>query len=359
MENVTLIKGYFKDSMDISANIDAVGKIAVLRLDGDWYESTKICLEKFYDKVVDGGVIIIDDYGHFIGAKRATDEFRAANNIVSPLIQTDYTEHYWIKRESVNIHEDIWTCSDEMRHDIADFFKDNAQYTLAEIGAHKGYSTRILSQIFSRVYAVDNSVEWTNFSKQFNKDRTNIEYVMLDIYKDSWEILPEDIDVAFIDAMHTYETCRSDILNSIRQFKSLKYLVFDDYGVWPGVRTVIDEMLANKFLVFERYIGLTDIPGPSEIVTNTHEGIICSVAKRDLRILENKTYSWQNHTITFLENGMMNAFGYGYYTQIDTYIFQAIFGWRKHTLVFNKDYTEFVSTRFGDDEQIIGLVQRS
>ena len=69
----------------------------MLRLDGDWYESTKICLEKLYDKVVVGGVIIIDDYGHWVGAKNATDEFRTTNNIVSPLLQTDYTEYYWIK----------------------------------------------------------------------------------------------------------------------------------------------------------------------------------------------------------------------------------------------------------------------
>jgi hypothetical protein len=56
-----------------------------------------VCLEKLYDKVIEGGIIIIDDYGHFFGAKRATDEFRQQNNIVAPLIQTDYTEHYWIK----------------------------------------------------------------------------------------------------------------------------------------------------------------------------------------------------------------------------------------------------------------------
>jgi hypothetical protein len=99
MDNVTLVKGFFKDTLNVQENIDKLGKIAVLRLDGDWYESTKICLDKLYDKVIDGGVIIIDDYGHFIGAKRATDEFRQNRDILSPLIQTDYTEYYWIKGE--------------------------------------------------------------------------------------------------------------------------------------------------------------------------------------------------------------------------------------------------------------------
>lgn len=97
MQNVTLIKGFFNDTLNIQENVDSIENIGVLRLDADWYESTKICLEKLYDKVVIGGVIIIDDYGHWIGAKLATDEFRNKNNIVSPLIKTDYTEHYWIK----------------------------------------------------------------------------------------------------------------------------------------------------------------------------------------------------------------------------------------------------------------------
>jgi len=97
MNNVTLLKGFFHDTLQNQENINNIGKIAVLRLDSDWYESTKICLEKLYNNVIEGGVIIIDDYGHFVGAKTATDEFREQNNIKSPLIQTDYTEHYWIK----------------------------------------------------------------------------------------------------------------------------------------------------------------------------------------------------------------------------------------------------------------------
>jgi len=105
MNNVKLIKGFFQDTLQIQENIDNIGEIAILRLDGDWYESTKICLEKLYDKVIDGGVIIIDDYGHWIGAKRAVDEFRDKHNIVNNLIKSDYTEHYWIKEEFIVKHK--------------------------------------------------------------------------------------------------------------------------------------------------------------------------------------------------------------------------------------------------------------
>lgn len=97
LNNVIFVKGFFNETLNNSENIVKLDKIAVLRLDGDWYESVKICLEKLYDQVIIGGVIIIDDYGHWVGAKNAVDEFRNKLNITSPLLQTDYTEHYWIK----------------------------------------------------------------------------------------------------------------------------------------------------------------------------------------------------------------------------------------------------------------------
>lgn len=50
-------------------------KIAILRLDTDWYESSKYELEQMYDNVVSGGVIIFDDYYHWDGQRRATDDF--------------------------------------------------------------------------------------------------------------------------------------------------------------------------------------------------------------------------------------------------------------------------------------------
>jgi hypothetical protein len=56
-------------------------KIAILRLDTDWYESSKYELEQMYDNVVNGGVIIFDDYYHWDGQRRATDDFFSSRNI--------------------------------------------------------------------------------------------------------------------------------------------------------------------------------------------------------------------------------------------------------------------------------------
>ena len=56
-------------------------KIAILRLDTDWYESSKFELEKLFDNVVAGGVVIFDDYYHWDGQRRATDDFFKSRNI--------------------------------------------------------------------------------------------------------------------------------------------------------------------------------------------------------------------------------------------------------------------------------------
>jgi hypothetical protein len=71
-------------------------KIAVLRLDTDFYESTKAELEALYPRLVKGGVLIIDDYGHWDGARRAVDEYFA--NVPRPFFHaSDYTGRIGVK----------------------------------------------------------------------------------------------------------------------------------------------------------------------------------------------------------------------------------------------------------------------
>jgi O-methyltransferase len=72
------------------------GRIALLRLDTDWYESTKIELEVLYPRLTRGGVLIIDDYGHWMGARKATDDYFLGHNI--ELEKVDKTARRVIKR---------------------------------------------------------------------------------------------------------------------------------------------------------------------------------------------------------------------------------------------------------------------
>lgn len=72
-EKVNFIKGWFEDT--VTKHGKDVGDIAILRIDADWYDSTKVCLDNLFDQVVPGGGIIIDDYGTCHGCKKAVDEF--------------------------------------------------------------------------------------------------------------------------------------------------------------------------------------------------------------------------------------------------------------------------------------------
>lgn len=91
MQNIYFHKG------DIRAvNIEDIPiKIANLRLDNDWYELYKFELPIFEPNVTNGGVITIDDYGHWNGCKEAVDDYINGKNI--NLIKIDYTGVYWIK----------------------------------------------------------------------------------------------------------------------------------------------------------------------------------------------------------------------------------------------------------------------
>jgi O-methyltransferase len=72
------------------------GPLALLRLDTDWYESTRHELAHLYPRLASGGVLVIDDYGHFEGARRAVDEYFAAHEPVL-LTRIDYTGRLAVK----------------------------------------------------------------------------------------------------------------------------------------------------------------------------------------------------------------------------------------------------------------------
>lgn len=92
-QQVVFLKGLFRDTLPAAP----IERIAVLRLDGDLYESTRDGLV-LYPKLSPGGALIADDYFLFEGQRRAIDEFRDAHGIADPIIRIDHFGGYWIKR---------------------------------------------------------------------------------------------------------------------------------------------------------------------------------------------------------------------------------------------------------------------
>ena len=88
-------KGWFEDTLPTASR--EIGPIAVLHVDGDWYDSVYTVLEHLYGLVVPGGAIAIDDYAGVPGAGRATDDFKRAAGDRAALVRVDQTGVYWRK----------------------------------------------------------------------------------------------------------------------------------------------------------------------------------------------------------------------------------------------------------------------
>lgn len=91
---------YVRGKVEDTVPGQAPERIALLRLDTDWYESTRHELEQLYPRLVPGGVLVIDDYGHWEGAKKAVDEYFAARPCAPLLVRVDYTGRVAVKTQA-------------------------------------------------------------------------------------------------------------------------------------------------------------------------------------------------------------------------------------------------------------------
>jgi len=94
-DNVRFVEGKIEETIPQTLP----ERICLLRLDTDWYESTKHALIHLYPRLVGHGVLIIDDYGHWRGAREATDAYFQQSKTKPFLNRIDYTGRLLIKTE--------------------------------------------------------------------------------------------------------------------------------------------------------------------------------------------------------------------------------------------------------------------
>jgi O-methyltransferase len=90
-DQVQFLPGWFKDSLRTTS----IDRLAILRADGDMYESTTQILTYLYPKLSVGGYCIIDDYGAVPGCRQATDDYRRQQGVTEPLQWIDWTGVFW------------------------------------------------------------------------------------------------------------------------------------------------------------------------------------------------------------------------------------------------------------------------
>jgi len=93
-DQVKFLKGWFRDTLPDAP----IEKLAILRLDGDMYESTMDALKSLYDRVSPSGFIIVDDYGAYDYCRKAVHDFREQREISAEIHRIDWTGVYWRKQ---------------------------------------------------------------------------------------------------------------------------------------------------------------------------------------------------------------------------------------------------------------------
>lgn len=135
---------------------------------------------------------------------------------------------------------DYSTTSHKFKRELYQFCIDNDLKTGCELGSCMGYTTRIMANCLNKVYSVDVNFEK---NKTLNRDLDNIIYIKHNLYGPKALEILDNIDICLIDANHDYQYVLKDIKTAIGL--GSQYLVFDDYGLFKGVRRAVDESFDN------------------------------------------------------------------------------------------------------------------
>ena len=92
-DKVKFLKGWFKDTLPTAP----IEQLALVRLDGDMYESTMDGITNLYPKLAKGGFLLVDDFGGLEGCRKAIMDYREAHGITEEIKKVDWTGVYWRK----------------------------------------------------------------------------------------------------------------------------------------------------------------------------------------------------------------------------------------------------------------------
>eukprot|EP00933_Yihiella_yeosuensis_P020984 TRINITY_DN16716_c0_g1_i3.p1 TRINITY_DN16716_c0_g1~~TRINITY_DN16716_c0_g1_i3.p1 ORF type:complete len:366 (+),score=87.12 TRINITY_DN16716_c0_g1_i3:84-1181(+) len=170
---------------------------------------------------------------------------------------------------------------------------------MTQVGRFRGDTTAVLSSIFGKVISIDREPSYAAQASKLVKDRIpqgNVLFLSADVYMDSWSsfTIGNDIVVAIIDAVHSFEAVTADIRNALRHCgHSLRWLVFDDWGMPEermgeqfGVRRAVQAFEASGHLRCAVSLGLPtssvmvlDDENAPPVLFEAPEGQVCEVLK--------------------------------------------------------------------------------
>ena len=198
----------------------------------------------------------------------------------------DLVKHYYTYNETDRLlnlvnHKDTFknATSRKFKSDLIEFFKDDKykEMSVLELGACQGDTTRVFSELFKKVYAVDRDPENIQILKQKCKDVDNVEASLMDVTNDTWNF--PKVDVVFVDASHDYPQVAIDIQKCIDIFDN-PIIILDDYGNPNNrnIRNSIDDKIREGKIKVDTKIG-EDVGflTKSGWKMIDREGVICTV----------------------------------------------------------------------------------
>ena len=184
--------------------------------------------------------------------------------------RTQWAEHSWNFIKDKYVDDEIEFLLNKVRHkgnefknatsrkfkkDILQYFqKHGKNEQILEFGCCHGDTSRIFSEVFQKVYATDWRENNLNLAKQKCKDCSNIEFSIFECGKDELQF-DKNIDVVFIDARHSYNEIKEDMLSVLNYFNN-PTIIMDDYGnPNNGMKDAIQEIIEQENLEIVRHIG--------------------------------------------------------------------------------------------------------
>lgn len=184
--------------------------------------------------------------------------------------------------------------------------------------------------------------------------------------RETLQTVNDNYDLIHIDGGHSTHVANNDIINSYRLSKHGTILIMDDYD-FPNLRNIWDNYII-KYNLKNVHINVYNSPHHDIKYVNKISNITPELFHTEQNpitnyidstipiqsILENKTYTWKDSVITFLENGKIDTFEEGHYKFLYNKTIAAIFDGKEHHISFDDDFTSFSSIRKGDFQIVKG-----
>jgi cephalosporin hydroxylase len=291
------VKGFFNETLPRKR--DWFGMIALLHMDGDWYESTRDILHNLYDHLANDSVIQVDDYGYWAGCKKALHEFEAHRRLRFPLQTIDGTGVWFRKPECFPLNSVLsaelieqFHADDPARKGVISQMSQNERYQLyhllrtqlprrsaslrfIEIGSYSGASLLLTCLALDRTvtgaqgFAVEPAGQ-PQFSQVMQDVGKNVDHVKAFSHEAAPQLrrqferdgnFPEFI---FVDGDHSYAGVKRDILDYYPLLAPGGIMAFHDYlpaltpenreavlfpheGNEPGIRQACLEVMEEKY----------------------------------------------------------------------------------------------------------------